>query len=229
MRSSMTASRSRYFLAIIACIIASVFAANIFRQEAEVLTYGSSDNISLHNRIHDGYVHAAYSAYANKRLLLTCRYGMSGIRLLVNTPDYNATYARQCQSISDDILKTNPTDSFAWTVRALSDSILQNFDAMNHDLVMSQRAGSHEQWIAKHRNEIAEANYDQLDEKARAANEADLAVLVVSKEGVLSIARRYWNDPGFRERITRIVEQLPTPYQRRFIYWVRTEAGASQR
>ncbi|MCO6187474.1 hypothetical protein [Rhizobium sp. L1K21] len=225
MRQLLTARNGRYFLAAAASFVAIIFSANIFRQEAAALTYGGTNNIAFHNRIHAGSIQPAFSTYANKRILLTCLNGMAGLRAQVNTPKYNIDYAGQCRTIVDGILETNPTDSFAWTIRAYASATLQDYEGMNHDLVMSWRTGPNEQWIARHRVDLEEKNVSNLSADARKINANDLKILILSQGGVLSIAKRYWSDDAFKKRITDIVETMPEKYQRRFVNWVRKAAN----
>jgi hypothetical protein len=132
--------------------------------------------------------------------------------------------AEACSTLATGIAAWSPSNAQAWLVAAAASAQLDDFGAFNTRLLQSQITGPHEQWVAEMRVELGEAHYAQLDSETRANHLADLAMLVHSLSGIRSIAERYLNDPGFRERIVAIVETLPEVEQRRFLENVKMAA-----
>ena len=130
-----------------------------------------------------------------------------------------------CQDLVHYITTDVPSNSYAWLVGALGAIERNDTAEFNRQIKISQMTGSNEQWVAEQRVNIAELHYDQLDDAARASERSDLALLAHSYRGVKSVAQRYVTDPGFRERITAVVETLPQADQRLFVSNVRRAAA----
>jgi hypothetical protein len=200
---------------------AIVFSSVMVSKESVVLSYGPQTDLVQLGNIQQGLAEPGFSTYANKRLLLSCLYGIVGVYGLASTPASQAQFAKNCRLIADKVLGRSPTMSFAWAVRAAADGVLGDFSSMNRDLVASWRTGPNEQWVAEHRSNTAETYFSNLDAEASRAHEQDLAILVLSNSGIASIAQRYMNQPDFRERITEIVSKMSDTDQRRFVGSVR--------
>ena len=130
-----------------------------------------------------------------------------------------------CQTLSMDIVKSSPLYSYAWFIAAFSSVHLGQYEDFNYQLEQSQNTAPNEQWLAELRANLAENNLTNLSPAAIKGQERDLILLVKSKRGVVSIARRYVNDPSFRKRIIALVETLPESQQAKFINNVRAAAN----
>jgi hypothetical protein len=223
-RSGREHPRFFYFIAILCCVAAVVFSAAMASKESVVLSYGPQTDLVHLGKIQRGEAEPGFSAYANKRLLLSCLYGIVSVYGLASTPAAHMQFAQNCLAIADKVLEQSPTMSFAWEVRAAANGVLGDFSSMNNDLVASWRTGPNEQWVAEHRSNTAETYLSKLDAEARRAHEQDLAILVLSNSGIASIAQRYMRQPDFRERITEIVSKMSDQDQRRFVGSVRRAA-----
>ncbi|QDZ10706.1 hypothetical protein [Devosia ginsengisoli] len=172
----------------------------------------------------DGTELSAFSIASQNNALLDCTNALGATQSLAMM--YGGTEARRqiapkCLALADHVARQTPSNAFAWYVGAEASAALQYWDGLNRRLALSWRTGPTEQWVGELRVALAEDNYQHLDDQVIAANDADLHMLVRSARGVRAIAARYVTDPGFRERITAIVETMPTENQARFLANVR--------
>ncbi|MEX0627456.1 MAG: hypothetical protein WD230_02365 [Cucumibacter sp.] len=125
-----------------------------------------------------------------------------------------------CASLARDTLGANPVHSFAWYVLAAAAVERGDLDESVVALQRSQQTGQAEQWVGEIRVELAERIRPLVGDEALAFIDRDLAMLVQSRSGIGAIAHRYVSQPGFRARITEIVETLSEEDQARFVGWV---------
>lgn len=161
------------------------------------------------------------SSYSREMVMKNC------FRIVLGYTDLQLLYepARnvvdKCRLRAAEVVETTPSDSFAWLVRAASSIRLVKVEEFNAALRNSQKTGPNEQWIARERITLAENFYGRTDAATKATHDTDLALMASSYRGVKVIARRYVSDPGFRARITAVVERLPPQQQRLFLGNVR--------
>lgn len=123
----------------------------------------------------------------------------------------------RCADRAAEVVKTTPTDSFAWLVRAAASVRLAANEDFNIALQNSQLTGPNEQWIARFRVNLAENYFSALNPRSLKSEEADLRLLVSSEKGIQLIAKRYISNPDFRARITTVVETMPPRRQAVFL------------
>lgn len=172
---------------------------------------------------------AGLAVLSQNQALLDCAdalVGLNSLRARYLSDAERQSLAPHCTTLADSVASGSPSNSYAWQVGAMAAAQQQDWDGMNARLSLSQRTGKTEQWIAELRVALAETNYAQLNAATIAGNDSDLRMLVLSDRGIRAIAFRYVDDAGFRERITDIVETLPTENQQRFISAVRRFAVA---
>ncbi|MGV8833382.1 MAG: hypothetical protein ACOH2N_15525 [Devosia sp.] len=168
------------------------------------------------------------SIESENQALLDCTgalQAMHSLAMMYRTPEQRAQLVPKCLAMSDNLAERSPSNAYAWYVGALASAQIEDWNGFNQRLAMSWRAGRIEQWIGELRVALAEGNYSRLDDITTANNALDLHMLVLSTRGVHAIAQRYVSDPGFRERITAIVETLPVEDQNRFVADVRRFAN----
>ena len=167
---------------------------------------------------------------ASTRLVLDgCYDAMLGVYGRVQPTAARMTVADNCRALVRAATAEMPTYSFAWYVGALAALQLDQPEELVVSLRQSQLTGPTEQWLAELRVALAEEHRNLLPDDVLANNDRDLALLVVSNRGITSIAKRYVEDPSFRERITAIVELLPEPDQQRFISTIETAVAGLRR
>lgn len=174
----------------------------------------------------------ALSITSQNNALLDCASAlgsMQSLAMMYSTAEARAQVVPKCLAMADHLTTHTPSNAYAWYVGAQASASLGDWDGFNRRLILSWRTGPTEQWIGELRVALAEDNYARLDDQTRAANETDLNMLVLSGRGVRAIAARYVADPGFRERITAIVEAMPVENQSRFLANVRRFAQARAR
>lgn len=141
--------------------------------------------------------------------------------------DQRDTMLENCSQLAREIIALSPANGFAWYLLAEVSAQSGDFDLLNVALIQSQNLTPNEQWIAELRVYAFEAHYENLSQEAKAAEQEDLSLLVVSQRGVHSIASRYVRNPAFRERIAVLVETLPPEIQEKFVRRVRAAANRS--
>lgn len=167
----------------------------------------------------------------SKHLVLdTCHEALTGVYGRMQPAETRTPVLERCRSGADEIVAGAPSYAFGWYVGARAAAELGDLPGFNRRLLRSQVTGPTEQWVAELRAALVEDNYAGADDAVRVRHDDDLRLLVISARGIDSIARRYVDDPAFRERITAIVETLPEADQARFVARVRlgAEAGAAQ-
>lgn len=165
---------------------------------------------------------------ASERLVLdVCVRTIASIYGRLQSATRKATVNDNCRKAADAAVRVNPSSSYAWYVGALASGLTGDIAGMNMRLLRSQQTGPSEQWIAELRVPLAEDHLGQLAPEVRANHDRDLRMLVASSRGISSIAGRYVDEAGFRERITAIVEAMPEEDQRRFVSRVGSAARSA--
>ena len=132
-----------------------------------------------------------------------------------------------CRELALATTASAPTVAIAWTVAAATAGELDDADNFNRELARSAGVAPHEQWIAELRVALTENYFALASEQTQIQEGIDIAILVQTRRGIRSLAARYVDDPGFRERVTRIVEALPPDEQTRFLREVQAAARES--
>jgi hypothetical protein len=164
------------------------------------------------------------SIRSQTRTMLECHAALTGYSSVVMRyagPETRDRIVTSCAAAAKRIAQSQPSNGYAFYISAFAAALAGDWTAMNAALVQSQKTSPNEQWVAEARSTMAENYFAHLDEAARQGQDADLAMLVGSRHGVDTLARRYVADRSFRERITSIVERLPARDQQRFLYNVR--------
>jgi hypothetical protein len=195
--------------------------------EARLYLNSGATEAETISRIESGDLAPAMSQQTHQEIAEDCLRTVSALYFKTRPTAQRRTFAEECRTLLSSSVDAMPVFSFGWFVLAALDPIVTDFDALNRDLRNSQVTGKAEQWIAELRVALAEDYFDRLSAEARAGEDDDLETLVLSQRGVNAIAGRYVNDPGFRERITAIVERMPAEAQARFVGYVRLAAGQS--
>lgn len=163
---------------------------------------------------------AGVSILTKQDNLLDCVFALdrrSSLEVLYMPEAFRTELPARCSAMAMDAVTQMPTFSYGWFVLAYTDALAEDWAAMNKHLYMTRVTGQTSQWVAEQRVALAESYREHLDPSGLDGNQADLELLVRSQRGIGSIAKRYVNDPTFRERITAIVETMPEDIQHRFI------------
>jgi hypothetical protein len=132
---------------------------------------------------------------------------------------------QSCRSMADEIWAAAPSVGLVPTLSAEFSADLHDKGRFNADLARSFLAAPNEQWLAEVRVQVVEANFDLASAATIDLERKDLSVLVRSRRGIASIARRYIEHPEFRERVTAVVENLSEADQARFVAEVKRAAS----
>jgi hypothetical protein len=132
------------------------------------------------------------------------------------TSKRNALLA-SCRDYALQVTHQAPTLGGAWAIAASAAGELGAATDFSAEILASQRVTPYEQWLAEFRVAVIEDHYSLASAEVIEAEVSDLQVLVHSKRGVRSIAKRYVDHPDFRERVTRVVEEMSQDDQRRFL------------
>ena len=133
-----------------------------------------------------------------------------------------------CEGVTTEITKASPRNAYAWYFQAYL--ALQNgaVEEFNGAILKSYEFGPTEQWTAELRVPLVERGLASLNARALMGHQNDLGLLVQSRRGISSIARRYVRDPEFRARLTDVAETLPQTAQQRFLRTLKSEVARFQ-
>lgn len=214
------------WIACIICVLGSVASLYVLLEElhpflrpapetpefrAEMVSYGSTFGPS------------SFSKYLTLR---DCHTALRAIPVAQRSSAENQAFIRRCRDDAAIVVRTMPVNGFAWITKGLFEAALGEFEAFNRSFEVAQTVAPNEQWLAEWRMNGSETYLDKLTPTALAAHERDLTLLASSRAGTLTLARRYLADPGFRERVTAIVEKLPQERQRAFLRNIRWQNSA---
>ena len=175
-----------------------------------------------------GTLKAGLSEESQQIVVEDCVSVLNSFYALTRPTEDRDALALSCRHLIEESVAAMPSFSFGWYGLAVVDAVLDADPAIfDTDLARSQQTGPYEQWIAELRVALAEEHLTALSPATLTGHEADLRMLVQSRRGIATIARRYVNDASFRERITRIVETLPREAQLAFLDEVRQAANIS--
>lgn len=211
------------FLSVWASALLVLASVSAFGELRPFLASGG-DRASRYQAYVDDASLSGFSSFSQSIVLRDCLQMVTSIYGRFQSSDRRATVMENCATEAALITERAPTQSLAWFVQAVIAAESDESDTLNLTLTKSRLSGPNEQWIAEVRVELAEMHYDQLDSENRAGNERDLLMLVRSKRGVRTLARRYIQKPEFRKRVADLVETLPEKTQREFVRNVRDSA-----
>lgn len=201
-----------------------IFAGGVAYLELRPFVAGGGERTARYSALANGETTSGISLFSQKLVIDGCLEALTSIYGRLQPTARRAAVQSHCAAEAQAITARAPSYSYAWYFRALAASLDEDFEAMNAHLLQSRAMGLNEQWVAELRVALAEDHYDRLDDANLRGNEADLFMLVNSRRGVRSIARRYLQRPDFRERITALVETLPQDRQAEFVANVRRSA-----
>lgn len=164
------------------------------------------------------------STFGTNVALEICDEAMTRLLFHLAPSARKSAVANSCLETAETSVSQMPSHSYGYYVEALARFALGETEAAIRALERSQAVGPNEQWLAERRVALAETHYGELDSYEEEGHHADLALLAQSRRGIRSIAARYVANPGFRERVTAVVETLPNEIQQRFVNLVRAEA-----
>jgi hypothetical protein len=126
-------------------------------------------------------------------------------------------FAKVCLARLTALVGSSPANAFAWVVVAELAGYLGQAGLATRALEEASKIAPNEQWLAERRVDVAERYRGLVGEAVSSLEDYDLAMLVRSSAGIRSIAKRYVDQPDFRERVFRVVSQLSPADQARFI------------
>lgn len=173
--------------------------------------------------------HLALSTTSDQYVITGCLRVVSSANGRFLPADAREKLLAACSGLARAITASAPQNSYAWFARAYFAYQQNTLPDAGQALRASYQTGPNEQWLAELRVPLAEAMLDDLSPETYANHLADLALLVQSQRGVGVIARRYVSTPGFRVRVTSVVETLPQGAQTRFLRVLKAEVQRFQR
>jgi len=211
-----------------------IFAVILFSMSAMALVYEvrpfspqyASPTIRF-STLESDNIAPSLSIYSNRLLLNNCLEAIAGPTGMAQPSQRRMAMLKNCQYFAQKSYQSNLTFALAWYIAAYASVELKQYDTFNFQLAAAQKTAPNEQWLTEFRVSLAENNLSRLGPETIKGNERDLKLLVQSKIGVASIARRYVDQTDFRKRISDIVETLSEARQENFINYVR--AAATQR
>lgn len=206
--------------------VLSSFAAVEAHREYTAYTARTAWSVTDFTEFSEGNL--ALSHRSNQAWLDGCLRAVTSIEGRLLYGEKRARLLDSCERIVSEITDATPRNAYAWYLQAYLAHEARAAKMFNAALLKSYATGPTEQWIAELRVPLAERGFELLKSEARAGHQRDLGLLVESRRGVGSIARRYIRDPAFRGRITDVVETLPQDAQQRFLGTLKGEVARFQ-
>ena len=165
--------------------------------------------------------------HAQSRLLQDCFDMVRSFTVRAQPTERRLAVVAACRDYALDIADAAPAHGQAWAFAALFAGQLADATAFNRALQQSARVAPYEQWLVRLRVAVTEDHLALSDATTLALETTDLAVLVDSRKGVTAIARRYVDEPEFRERVVAVVETLDAAAQQRVLADVKSALPGS--
>lgn len=206
-----------------ASIIAAAFSVSIALREYTAFRVFKFESADYFINLEKSKSVLAFSTMSDEYLIRACMHAVNSVQGRLQVGAARNNLWSSCLVLSEEITRSSSQNALAWYLQSYLSIRLSLYNQFDHSLVQSYQTAPNEQWIAELRVQLAESALDQLSARALSGHERDLALLVQSRRGIGSIARRYVNSPEFRDRITEVVVQLPDSAQQRFVDTLRIE------
>lgn len=203
--------------------VLSVYAAIAAQREYTAYRAGTTWGVAEFQDYKGGTL--ALSHRSNQYWLDGCLRAVTSIEGRLLYGENRTRLQESCKGIVDAITKASPNNTYAWYFQAYLAHQYGSDNEFNAALLQSYESGPTEQWIAELRVPLAERGLVSLNTQALKGHKNDLGLLVQSRRGIGSIARRYVRDPEFRARITDVVETLPQTAQQHFLRTLKVEVA----
>jgi hypothetical protein len=218
----------RFFLAAIATL-AAILAGIAFQREYASNLAVRDDPFALVDRFAAGRPPAPLSWRAMRGAMLACIDMQQGFLLAIQPEPERRAVNANCAAVAEDILARAPTAGFAHLVKAAA--LAQTGDDVGFEraLVVAQATAAQEGWQAARRHVLAAPRHGQLGEAARASFDADVALLLDSRNGPPVLASSYVRHETLRPVLEAAVDAASGDVQRRFLRLVREMMSAQVR
>lgn len=175
-----------------------------------------------------GQPRAALSLDSQRRVLLLCRNVISHPDFATATQAQQTAVTAHCTQQVDRAHAGMPSDGYPLTEQANLLRLGGQVEQMLTAVARARALAPNEMWQAELRYRLVQPFEWIMTPAEYEGQNADLRVMVQSRNGMRLLARRYLQDRNFRARITGIVETLSDEDQRRFLYNIRVAAEAEQ-
>ncbi len=134
-----------------------------------------------------------------------------------DTSETSTALTKACLAIAESYAARAPLSANAWFVAATLAYRLGDIERTRSYLGASFRTGPNEQWVAERRALFAYGVRDKLGAELLARLDADFLLLLRTRAGIRTLARRYVFDPTLREHLVGLAETTEPQFQRRFL------------
>lgn len=223
-RSRRNLVKIAFILPLVLCAGLVIAGSVLAQRELALVQASAGSEQDVFNRFVDADLPAPGSISGTNRVIKRCAETTEGLYGALQPAQLTARARTHCLAFARRAVAAMPSNGFAYFLIAQSRFAEADMASANGALLRSYELAAHEQWLAEARVDLAEAHFQSLLPVVLEGHRSDLELLALSSRGVRSIAYRYVSDPGFRERITLIVETLPPEEQARFLSLVRRAA-----
>lgn len=164
---------------------------------------------------------ASFSDEATNALLDGCAWAMTSLYGSLRPTEQRRSIATACGEKAAAVVASRPASAYAVLVGGIAADILGDDQTVSTSIVTSRELAPSAEWLARARVALAARRQASLTESARAAEAADLAIMLRSASGVGVVVTRYVSDPAFRVQVAEILGTLPALDQARFLDLVR--------
>ncbi len=150
-----------------------------------------------------------------------CDAALTELITLLQPQDKRSQVAVACLSLSDQVLISAPTFSFAHLIRAVSLRQMGQNAQARAALLLSEMTGGGNVQYAQRRAAIWGDDYSVLSVEESAALQRDMLRLSIAPAGMTWLAGQYAQDLALRPAITAVINSLPERQQAEFLAAVR--------
>jgi hypothetical protein len=163
----------------------------------------------------------SFSDEATNALLDDCAWAMTSIYGSLRPSELRRSVASACNEKAAVVIAARPASAYAALVGGIAADVLDDAGAVSAAIVKSRELSPTPEWLARARVALAARRQGSLSDSARAAEAADLAIMLRSASGVGIVVTRYVADTAFRGRVAEVLRTVPAADQARFLDMVR--------
>ncbi len=215
----------RLSLLMVTLCLSALCASFMATEYRNAIFYRSSSEAQIRALAQAGVDLGTVSSWrAKKEVLSAC--AMTGVSFGFGLlPEASKRPVREaCAGLAQDVLRRSPTTGLAHLVLAQG---ADTDERRSETLVLAQATSPLEAFQVKLRTVVGLKNFDGLNERALAAVQKDVAVLLSADWGRRWLASAYLADESNREFLTAAIEKAPASDQSAFLAALKRAADRS--
>ena len=160
---------------------------------------------------------AGYSISSDQFVLMHCLEKMTSANFRISQNSTKPIIYHQCKDLSEQIIATARSNSFAWFILAFSENDLlaseHSITALTNSFEYAPRAS----WLAAIRVRFVAEELETLSTQIRSFYIRDIETLLLTLDGQEASAKIYQSNAAFRAILTGVLAAQPIQVQQNFI------------